>query len=94
MKEKFLKKLIVSYLKPDVDEVKIRESEAFVDFDRGVRCAVCDLCGLPFWWENERALEVLFEAKSVERRLVGYADKLSRACEVHREKEEEVVRVM
>ena len=93
-KEKFLKKLIISYLKPPVDEQKIKSSGAFVDFDVSIRCAVCDLCGLPFWWENERALEILFNSKGVDKEMVDYSDRLSRACEIHREQEEKSVKVM
>ena len=69
-KEKFVKSLLITYMRPPVDEAKIRMSKATIDFDRGIRCAICDLCGLPFWWNYEQTLKIIFEFMSEEKETV------------------------
>ena len=68
LKQKFIKRMLTVYLRPEVDAAVVAASNASIDFDVGVRCAVADLCGLPFWWRHEGVLRIIFEsmAKPVE----------------------------
>jgi len=81
-------------MKPPVEEGKIRKSKSVVDFDNGVRCAICDLCGLPFWWNHERVLKVLFEGMAREADAVVYEEVRTRACEGMRNEVTEKRKVM
>ena len=71
-------------MRPKVVEEVIKSSRATIDFDNGVRCAICDLCGLPFWWKWENVLRVIFEsmAEAIERE--EFDDVRTRACEATR----------
>jgi len=94
-KGKFLQQFVISYLAPPVDETILKTCKAFCDFDVSARCAVCDLCGLQFFWANEKALESLFTKMSTKgTRIASYSEKLSRACEVFRTEKEELANVL
>jgi len=93
-KEKFIKFLLMQYMRPPVDEAKVKHSGAFIDFENGMKCAICDLCGLPFWWNNEGILKIIFDSMSVEREVVDFDDQRTRACEAVRFKGKRTTRVM
>jgi len=93
-KEKFIKYMLMQYMRPPVDETKIKSSGAFIDFENGLRCAICDLCGLPFWWKNEEILKIIFDSMSVEREVVDFDDMRTRKCETTRFKGSRTTRVM
>ena len=93
-KEKFVKYLLMQYMRPPVDEGKVKLSGAFIDFENGMRCAICDLCGLPFWWKNEEILRIIFDSMSVEREVIDFDDPRTRKCETNRVKGSRVTRVM
>ena len=57
-----IKRMLTVYLRPGVDAPVVVASNATIDFDVGVRCAVADLCGLPFWWRHEGVLRIIFES--------------------------------
>ncbi|GMI08877.1 hypothetical protein TrVE_jg2086 [Triparma verrucosa] len=83
-KEKFIKYLLVRYMRPKVVEEMIKSSRATIDFDNGVRCAICDLCGLPFWWKWENVLRVIFESMAEAMEREEFDDVRTRACETTR----------
>jgi hypothetical protein len=83
-KEKFMKYLLVRYMRPDVVPAVINADNASIDFDNGVRCAICDLCGLPFWWRWENVLKVIFESMAEIREGEAFDDVRTRACETVR----------
>ena len=93
-KEKFVKYILARGMRPVVDSDEVLSAGAFIDFDNGMRCAICDLCGLHFWWENESLLKIIFESMSEDREVTVYEDRRTRRCEAVREKARSKVKVM
>ena len=84
LQQKFIKRMLTVYLRPSVDTPVVVASNATIDFDVGVRCAVSDLCGLPFWWRHEGVLRIIFDSMSKEVACTDFDDVRTRACETLR----------
>ena len=83
-KENFCKDILISFLKPPVIEEIIRNAKAFIDFEQGCCCAICDVCGLPFYWDNQTQLEILFEYMAEDTKVVVFDETRTRACQTLR----------
>ena len=79
---------------PWIDENAVRRSGAAIELSHGVCCAVSEIFGLRWWWENEYAIRAIFNTMSQPLELEERWDPMTRDVETIRTEEVEVVQVI
>ena len=79
---------------PWIDENTVRKSGAVIELSHGVCCAVSEIFGLRWWWENEYAIRAIFNTMSQPLELEERWDPMTRDVETIRTEEVEVVQVI